>query len=103
MNGAKDTLLKHGIVKSTIGCFTLDSGGMLQLGRKMRKRIPISESAVEEDRLSRRSALTRLAQLAAAAGAIGSIGLAPRMAYASGCVAYYQGQRPNVNFDGSPG
>ena len=68
----------------------------------MRNRIPISESSVNEDIPTRRSALTRLARIAKACGAITVFGLAPELAYASGCTAYYQGNTPNVNFDGSP-
>ena len=66
----------------------------------MRNRIPISETLVDEDTETRRSVLTRLARIAKACGAITVFGLAPELAYASGCIAYYQGNPPNVNFDG---
>jgi hypothetical protein len=67
----------------------------------MKNRIPISERAIDEKIVTRRSALTRLARIAQAAGAVGVFGLAPEIAYASGCVAYYQGNPPNVNWDGN--
>jgi hypothetical protein len=68
----------------------------------MKNRIPISEAAVEADMPTRRSALTRLARIAKACGAITVFGLAPEIAYASGCVAYYNKNPSDVNFDGQP-
>jgi len=67
----------------------------------MKKRIPISpDTAGENFAPSRRSTLTRLARIAKACGAIVLFGVSAEKTFASGNIGTYQGNPPNVNFDG---
>ena len=70
----------------------------------MKSRIPISpqepDAPNKNSNVSRRTALTRLAKIAKACGAIVLFGLTSEKAYASGNIGTYQGEVPNVDFDG---
>jgi hypothetical protein len=67
----------------------------------MRRRIPIGKGSSEEDRMTRRSALTRLARIAKACSAIAVFGLAPEITYASGNLGNWDPGNKTVYFDGA--
>lgn len=67
----------------------------------MKKRIAVSpEAAANDFAPSKRSTLTRLARIAKACGAIVLFGVSAEKTFASGNIGTYQGNPPNVNFDG---